>query len=221
MASSLVPATLLSPWSSSGSSSDRFFVPFAIALHPAGGVGRRPARPHRRQAPDGRKLTPLGAMGLVAIVALHMDGVSRQYSGQIRRTARQIEFQTDSTRELVDWIRASRRAAGRGSSSGATCPGPGRLDGGYKAYLQPLTGRPLIGIHQNVKVVDLDVGVSASGRPTSAGALETLERALGRDPSAMAIADVETRLDGAAGSAPSAPVERRSSSTRRTSVRAT
>jgi hypothetical protein len=134
---------------------DRFFVPLAIALiPPAAGIAAR------LLGTLGQRLTtnlaPLIAMGLVAVLWLHLDGVWRQYSGQIRRTARQIDFISDPTRELVGWIRTSTEPGARVLIWG-DLPGPDRLEGGYKAYLQPLTGRPLIGIHQNVKVVDLDV----------------------------------------------------------------
>ncbi len=134
---------------------DRFFVPLAIALiPPAAWLAARLLRTLGRRLTT--KLAPLVAMGLVAVLLLHLDGVWRQYSGQIRRTARQIDFLSDPTRELVDWIRTSAEPGARVFIWG-DLPGPDRLEGGYKAYLQPLTGRPLIGIHQNIKVVDLDV----------------------------------------------------------------
>jgi hypothetical protein len=134
---------------------DRFFVPLAIALiPPAAWVAARLLRTLGQRLTT--NLAPLIAMGLVAVLWLHLDGVWRQYSGQIRRTARQIDFISDPTRELVGWIRTSAEPGARVLIWG-DLPGPDRLEGGYKAYLQPLTGRALIGIHQNVKVVDLDV----------------------------------------------------------------
>ena len=193
VASLLVPATLLSPWFERLELS-RFLVSFAFALiPPAAWLGARLVR-----TVGGARwpaLTPLLGAGLLAALVLHMDGVSRQYSGQIRRTARQIEFQTDSTRELVDWLRSSTSAAGRVLVWG-DLPGPSRLDGGYKAYLQPLTGRPMLGIHQNFKLVDLDAGVALRA-PDVRGALETLNApwvVILRDHAAL-----ESRLDGAAG----------------------
>jgi hypothetical protein len=134
---------------------DRFFVPFALALiPPAAWMAARLVRTLRGGLST--KLAPVVGAGLLAVLALHVDGVWRQYSGQIRRTARQIDFLSDPTREVVDWIRSSAAPDARVLLLG-DLPGPDRLEGGYKAYLQPLTGRPLIGIHQNVKVVDLDV----------------------------------------------------------------
>jgi hypothetical protein len=149
---------------------DRFFVPLAIALTPpAAWIAARLLRSLGRR--PGAKLAPVVAMGLLGVLWLHLDGAWRQYSGQIRRTARQIDFLSDPTRELVDWIRMSAASDARVLIWG-DLPGPDRLEGGYKAYLQPLTGRPLIGIHQNVKVVDLNVaGIMAA--PDLRQALET------------------------------------------------
>jgi hypothetical protein len=163
----LATATLLQPifWRLE---LDRFFVPFGIALiPPAAWLAARLLRAVRRGVSP--KLSVLAGLGLVGMLWLHVDGVWRQYGGQIRRTARQIDFQSDPTRELIDWIRAS-PPDGRILLWGAL-PGPGRLEGGYKAYLQPLTGRPLIGLHVNVKWVDLAAGALLRG-PDIRGTLE-------------------------------------------------
>ena len=63
---------------------------------------------------------------------------------------------------MVDWIRSSTSPDSRILIWG-DLPGPSRLEGGYKAYLQPLTGRPKLGVHQNPKVVDLDASVGIPG----------------------------------------------------------
>lgn len=148
---------------------DRFFVAFGLALiPPAAWVGARLLRSLARG--PSRSLAVLASLGLVGVLWLHMDGVWRQYGGQIRRTARQMDFQSDPTRHLVDWIRASTAPSARILIVG-DLPGPGRLEGGYKAYLQPLTGRPLVGLPVNVKCVDLDALALLEG-PDLRGALE-------------------------------------------------
>jgi hypothetical protein len=140
---------------------DRFLVPFGIALiPPAAWIGARLLRAVGR----GRSatLSALAGLGLLGVLWLHGDGVWRQYTGQIRRTARQIEFQSDATRELVEWIRSSTSPDARILIWG-DLPGPSRLEGGYKAYLQPLTGRPLIGSHVNRKWVDFNARILLEG----------------------------------------------------------
>jgi hypothetical protein len=131
---------------------DRFLVPFGIALiPPAAWLGARLLRALARDPSP--RLGALAGLGLVGVLWLHGDGIWRQYSGQVRRTARQVEFQADQSRALVDWIRSSTTPDSRILIWG-DLPGPSRLEGGYKAYLQPLTGRPLIGSHVNAKWVD-------------------------------------------------------------------
>ena len=173
---------------------DRFFVPLAIALiPPAAWVAARLLRTLGGRLTT--KLAPFVAMGLVAILALHLDGVWRQYSGQIRRTARQIDFLSGPTQELVGWIRASADPGARVLIWG-DLPGPDRLEGGYKAYLQVRTGRPLIGIHENVKVEDLHVAQIIRA-PDLRQALETLNvrHVIIGDGDH----DVQTRMAGAPG----------------------
>ena len=111
---------------------DRFFVPLAIALIPPAGLGCRQAPAHPRPAPHRRSSHRSWRWAWWQSSLLHLDGVWRQYSGQIRRTARQIDFLSDPTRELVDWIRTSADPGARvldlGRPPGAR-PARGRLQG--------------------------------------------------------------------------------------------
>ena len=133
---------------------ERFFVPLALALiPPAAWLGAR----FLRAAP--RRGTPTAAvLGLLvlALLVVHVDGVWRQYSGHTRRGTSQMEFESEETRRLVAWLRTVPSNDARTLLWGELA-GPGRLAGGYAAFLQPLSGRPLVGNHQNFKVVDLDV----------------------------------------------------------------
>lgn len=134
---------------------DRFLVPFGIALiPPAAWVAARLLRAARSGLSS--NLSFLVGVGLFAVLLLHVDGAWRQYSGQLRRTARQVEFLSEPTEELVRWIRSSTSPNGRIFVWG-DLPGPSRLEGGYKAFLQPLTERPMIGYHVNAKWVDMRV----------------------------------------------------------------
>jgi hypothetical protein len=193
VAALLVHATLLRPLFGR-LELDRFFVPLAMALiPPAAWIGARLLRTVGRSLWPA--LSPLVGAGLLGVLVLHVDGVWRQYSGQIRHTARQIEFEADSTRELVEWIRSSTSLDARLLIWG-DLPGPGRLEGGYKAYLQPLTGRPMLGAHQNPKMVDLDASV-VFRQADMRGALEAFNVryvVIRNDHPALRV-----RLDGAAG----------------------
>ena len=133
---------------------ERFLVPLSFALiPPAAWLAARVLRAAAREA--GPAAVALG-LALLAVLGVHADGVWRQYSGQTRRGASQVEFEATETRRLVEWLRALPPDGAR-IILGAELPGTGRLGGGYPAFLQPLSGRPLMGYHQNFKVVDLHI----------------------------------------------------------------
>ena len=133
---------------------ERFLVPLSFALiPPAAWLAARVLRAAAREA--GPAAVALG-LALLAVLGVHADGVWRQYSGQTRRGASQVEFEAPETRRLVEWLRALPPDGAR-IILGADLPGTGRLGGGYPAFLQPLSGRPLMGYHQNFKVVDLHI----------------------------------------------------------------
>jgi hypothetical protein len=153
VASLLVSATLVRPLFPR-LELERFFTPLSLALiPPAAWLAARLLRAAlRREAAT----APALGLAVVALLAVHADGVWRQYSGDVRRGASQMEFESAETRRLVEWLRAAPAGDGR-ILLGGELVGPGRLGGGYAAFLQPLSGRPLVGHHQNVKVVDLDM----------------------------------------------------------------
>ena len=124
-----------------------------------------------RPRPVADRARCFAGLGLVGVLWLHMDGVWRQYGwADPPHGLARIDFQSDPTRQLVNWIRASTAPSARILIVG-DLPRPGRSRDGCKAYLQPLTGRPLVGLPVNVKCVDLDA-LRASRGARSPGALE-------------------------------------------------
>jgi hypothetical protein len=133
---------------------ERFFVPLSFALiPPAAGLAARALRAGARGAPPAA--AALG-LGVLALLGVHAAGVWRQFAGETRRGASQMEFESDETRRLIQWLRAAPSGDAR-IVLGGDLPGVGRLGGGYPAFLQPLSGRPLLGYHQNFKAVDLHI----------------------------------------------------------------
>jgi hypothetical protein len=153
VASLLVTATILRPLYP-GLELERFFIPLGLALIPPGAW--LAARLLRAGLRGGTPTAPALALLVLALLVVHADGVWRQFSGDARRGSSQMEFESEETRSLVRWLRTVPSGDGRILLWGELA-GPGRLAGGYQAYLQPLSGRALVGNHQNFKVVDLDV----------------------------------------------------------------
>jgi hypothetical protein len=152
-ASLLVTATILKPLYR-GFELERFFIPLSLALIPPGAW--LAARLLRAALRGGTPIAPALGLLVFAVLVVHADGVWRQYSGGARRGTSQMEFESEETRSLARWLRTVPSSDGRIFLWGELA-GPGRLAGGYQAYLQPLTGRALVGNHQNFEVVDLDI----------------------------------------------------------------
>jgi hypothetical protein len=132
---------------------------------------------------------------VLALLVVHADGVRRQYSGDTRRGASQMEFESEETQSLVRWLRAAPAGDARILLWGDLV-GPGRLGGGYQAFLQPLAGRPLVGSYQNFKVVDLDIWtLLKTGDIREALELFNIRHAVVRD----SLLEVHTRLQAAPG----------------------
>jgi hypothetical protein len=189
----LLTATLARPLFR-GLELERFFIPLSFALIPP--AAWLVARLLQAAARPGAPATAAGlGIALLALVGVHAEGVWRQYAGEVRRGASQMEFQSEETKRLVEWLRTATPANARILVWG-DLPGPGRLAGGYKAFLQPLTGRPLIGRHQNLKFVDLDVqGLLMSADLQEALQLFNVRHVVVRDEERS----VRARLDEAPG----------------------
>jgi hypothetical protein len=172
---------------------ERFFVPFSLALIPP--AAWLAARLLRAAARGGAGTAMALGLVVLALLVVHADGVRRQYAGDTRRGASQMEFESEETQSLVRWLRAAPAGDARILLWGDLV-GPGRLGGGYQAFLQPLAGRPLVGSYQNFKVVDLDIWtLLKTGDIREALELFNIRHAVVRD----SLLEVHTRLQAAPG----------------------
>lgn len=114
----------------------RFVIPLGfILLPPAAHVVARGLRPMRRGLAV--KVGVLLSCTLILMFGVHLWEVWARFSNE---THRRVGFMPQETRRLVEWLRENASEDGRVLFAGRVV----HQYGGHIAYLQPLTGRPMV-----------------------------------------------------------------------------